>query len=326
MYIPDTFQTHLLMTLNQSKVSSSTVMNNLALADVHANGAWVVILEVVDGEVTAAANLVAHSLASFAIARLDGVGVAGAELHGSKIPSLSRSVAPSSLCVGIALELADGAFSLTRDCVVGGLKVRFLGQHEHGRASLTGVRGRDIEVEDGADVGADRAVVRGAISLVGVLGVNGYNQMRVLVIAVEVLRAGTRGSWLRGRWRRRSWLGGSGHGSSRHGSRRGRHRLWWRSRLALSGLGGSRHGSRRGHRLGDSDGNDLGYTLRLLGRGHARLGSFGCRLGSLRCRLRGLRRRLRSLGRLRLGSCGRSSSRIGTSRLRCSRLGRTSSA
>jgi hypothetical protein len=84
-------------------------------------------------------------------------------------------------------------------------------------------------------------------------------------------------------------------------------------------LGGSRHGSRRGHRLGDSDGNDLGYTLRLLGRGHARLGSFGCRLG-------GLRRRLRSLGRLRLGSCGRSGSRIGTSRLRCSRLGRTSSA
>jgi len=277
------------------------VMNNLALADVHANGAWVVILEVVDGEVTAAANLVAHSLASFAVARLDGVGVAGAELHGSKIPSLSRSVAPSSLCVGIALELADGAFSLTRDCVVGGLKVRFLGQHEHGRASLTGVRGRDIEVEDSADVGADRAVVRGAIGLVGVLGVNGYNQMRVLVIAVEVLRAGTRGSWLGGRWRRRSWLGGSRHGSSRHGSR-------------------------RGHRLGDSDGNDLGYTLRLLGRGHARLGSFGCRLGSLRCRLRGLRRRLRSLGRLRLGSCGRSSSRIGTSRLRCSRLGRTSSA
>lgn len=72
-----------------------------------------------------------------------------------------------------------------------------LREQEHERAGLAGVRGWDVEVEDGADLWRDGAVVGSAIGGGGFARVNWDDEVRVLVLSVEVGRARS------SRWR--SW-------------------------------------------------------------------------------------------------------------------------
>jgi hypothetical protein len=266
---------------------SSTKAKNLALADVHADGAWVVVLEVIHGEVSAAADHVADGLASLAVTGLDGVCVTRAHLHGGNVFGLGGHVVVGSLFVGVALELADGALAVARHGVVRGFEVLLLGKHEHGGALLASHGGGDVKVEDGAGVAIDLAVVGCAVRLVRVLGVNRNDQVRVFVVAVEVHGAGvvTLGvlSWLRFSGRSRLGLGGR----RRLGlSRRSRMGLSWRSRLGLnrrsgvglnrrSGMGLSRRSgmglSGRSNRVGNSHGDHVRNTLGLLGDTWCRL-------------------------------------------------------
>jgi hypothetical protein len=275
-----------MMIHNHNKVSSTNA-NNLALADVHADGAWVVVLEEIHGQVSAAADHVADGLACLTVTGLDGVCVTRAHLHGGNVARLGGHVVVGSLFVGVALELADGALAVARHGVVRGFEILLLGKHEHGGALLASHGGGDVKVEDGAGVAIDLAVVGCAVRLVRGLGVNGHDQVRVFVVAVEVHWAGvvTLGVWsglgLSGRrrlsFRRRRRLGLSRRSRLGLGGRR-RLGLGGRSRVGLSrrrrlGLGG-RSGMGLGgrcNRVGNSHGDHVRNTLRLLGDTWCRL-------------------------------------------------------
>lgn len=170
---------------------------DLALAHIHANGTRVVILEVLERKVTRAAHLVRDTLTRGAIKRISSPAAARHDVEGSALAVLGRLVAPRRLLIGVGLELGDGALAGARESEGGGLEVGLLGEEEDGGAFFARVRGGDIKVEDGAGVAVYFAVVLGAVGLVGVLGVDRDDQVRVLVVAVEVLGAGVAGMRLR---------------------------------------------------------------------------------------------------------------------------------
>ena len=73
-----------------------------------------------------------------------------------------------------------------------------LGEEKDQRAGLAGVGGGKVEVEDCADAGRDGAVVLRAEGFVGLSGVDGDDEVGVLVFAVEVRWAAGTGC---GGWR-----------------------------------------------------------------------------------------------------------------------------
>jgi hypothetical protein len=172
----------------------------LALANVHANRTGVPVLEVIHGEVAAAAHHVADSLASSAVTGVDGVGTAGGKGHGGDVAILGGLVAVGGVLVGCSLHLANSARSRARDGVAGSLKVLLLGKQEDGGALLASHGDGDVEVIDRAGVAVDRAVVRGAGGLVWAGRIDRDHQVRVLVGAVKILGA-------------RSLVGGRGCGN-----------------------------------------------------------------------------------------------------------------
>jgi len=73
--------------------------------------------------------------------------------------SLSRLVGPGSLLAGRRRQHADHALAGARDGVAGCLEILLFGEQEYNRAGLARVGRWDVEVEDGADVAVDFAVV-----------------------------------------------------------------------------------------------------------------------------------------------------------------------
>lgn len=67
--------------------------------------------------------------------------------------------------------------------------MRLLREEEYERAR-SGVGAWDVEVEDGADIRGDLAVVGGAFSLVWAALRDGDDQVRVLVVAAQIRWAG----------------------------------------------------------------------------------------------------------------------------------------
>jgi hypothetical protein len=222
-------QQHPLQLLQQTRLTAS---------DVGSDGAWVVVLEVLKGEVTLAADLVADGLASSAGTRGDGVRVAGGDTHGGKVRLLTGLVGVSSLLVGWALELGEVDLAGAGDGEGRGLKVLLLGEQENKRAGLARVRRRNVEVKDRAGVAVDLAVVLGAVSLVGLLRVDRYDEVGVLVVSVQISWAHATGLSRSGRSRRGSTLRRSRGLGCRGGSRC----RWLGCRHAHSRLAHSRRG------------------------------------------------------------------------------------
>lgn len=139
--------------------------SHLALADIQAKRARVVVLEVVEGKVTLAADLVADSLSSSARARGNRVRVARSNGHGSKVGLLARLVGVGGLLAGRTLELGEVDLAGAGNSVGRSLEILLLWEQEDDGTGLARVRGGDVEVEDRASVAVDLAVVGCAICL-----------------------------------------------------------------------------------------------------------------------------------------------------------------
>jgi hypothetical protein len=176
----------------------ASLVTPLALANIHAKRRWVVVLEEVESISTLATHLVRHSLPSSTRTRSNNIGITRGKAHASQVAGLAGLVSPRGLLVGRAAQLREAALSAARGSVAGGLEVLLVGEQEDDRACLAGVGGRDVEVEDGASGLVDFAVVRGAGGVIGRAGVDGDDQVRVLVVSIQVCRAGTGG--LLSRW------------------------------------------------------------------------------------------------------------------------------
>jgi len=185
-------------------------------------------------------------------------------------------------------QLVDGDPAPTVERVRRSLQRRLLGEEEDERAGLAGVRGGQIEVEDGAFLWGDGAVVLRAVGLVGLGRVDGYDEVREFVRAVQVCwaasarcrrwsvgRAGGRRWWSCRRWRGRSCYGirSSGLRDDRRGSRLRAHHCStastrlesspsWRTRAVRTTVGGAGRARDPGSRL---RGGRRGSWLRVQG-------------------------------------------------------------
>jgi len=213
-----------------TRVMKSAV--RLAPTNVQPNRTRVVVLEVLERKVAASAHLVRYSLSSGTITGRNNVLVARRDAVASKVRLLSGRVGPAGLRVCVAGELREAALAGAGDGVRGRVEVFLLREEEDEAACLARVGLRDVEVEDGAGVRVDFAVVGRAGGLVGGGGVDGDDEVGVLVVAIQVGGAGVGG--LGGLRRFRSRLRGLGCGLAGSGLR------WLRSGLAGSGLGGLR--------------------------------------------------------------------------------------
>lgn len=158
---------------------------HLASGDEQTDGAWVPVLEVVEAGSRDRADSVRDSLASGAReAGNNGGGTRG----DSEVAEVSLDAALSGVggrVGGHGGQLREVNLAVAGEAEGRGLELVLLGEEEDKRASASVGLG-DVEVEDGADVGGDGAVVGCAERLVRRRGGDRDDQVRVLVLAVEV--------------------------------------------------------------------------------------------------------------------------------------------
>ena len=156
----------------------------LALADVQADRAGVVVLEVVKRKVSVAADLIADSLTSSAVIRGDHVRVARGDSHRSEVRLLTRLVGVGGLLASGALKLGEVNLTRARKGERRGLEVLLLGEQEDNGAGLAGIGSGYIEVEDRAGVTVDLTIVGSTEGLGGLLRVDRNDQVGILVGAI----------------------------------------------------------------------------------------------------------------------------------------------
>lgn len=270
----------------------------LALTDISADRARIVVLEVVQRQAAGSTHLIGDCLTRSARVGHDCVRVARRYAVDGLDGLACTLVVERGLLASIGIALRELQTSRARDGEGRSLKVLLLWEKEDQSAGVARVRLGNVEVEERADIAIGLSVVGGSRG-VGRLGRrDGHDQVRVLVLAVQIGRAavsisivaGLSGSWGS---RRLSWLR--------------RCRLGWLRRLAF--LGRLRSGWLRFLR-GLSRVRLLWRwsRLRLLGRLRGRLAFLGgnrvsC-LGLLRRWSRG------TLGRLRWSRLGGGSTRL----------------
>lgn len=239
----------------------------------------VVVLEEVEVGATGVLHLVADGLTRGAGEGRDDVGVTGRHSELAQVLLDSGGVVVGGRRASGGLERSKVDLTIAAEGVGRSLEVLLVGEEEDQAARLAGVRGGDIKVEDARDAGGDGAVVGGTRSVVGLGGVDGDDQMRVLVVAREISGAAAAGGLSAGGLSTSSRLGGLRRRSL--GSAGGRHRgLRARRSLGTGRLRGSRtSGHSGGARAGDSDDRDSRLRLRAVGGGHGGMDG-GLRRGS----------------------------------------------
>jgi hypothetical protein len=152
----------------------------LVNVDVKADRARVEVLEVVETGVANGLHLDGDGLTSAAGSLVDVVRVASRHLLGGEhLVGLGLGLVSGALDAG-RLQDAELDFAGAGHREGGGLELRLLGEEEVERASLAGVGGGDVEVEDGADRAGGGTVEGGVVALVGLGGVDGDDQVREL--------------------------------------------------------------------------------------------------------------------------------------------------
>lgn len=162
----------------------------LAGGDVQADGARVVVLEVLKAQATVGTKLVALRGACSTVTRGDHVAVAGhwREVAGVLFGLGARVVRRALLGSRAEVVDRDGAFPVEGE--VGRLEVALLGEEEDEAASLALIGLRNIEVVHRASGPIDLPVVRCTVGLIWVLRRDGNDQVRVLIVALQICRAG----------------------------------------------------------------------------------------------------------------------------------------
>jgi hypothetical protein len=158
---------------------------HLASGDEQTDGAWVPVLEVVEAGSRNRVDLVRDSLAGGAREACNNGGGTRGDSEAAEVSLDAAFGGVGGLVGGHGAQLLEVNLAVAGEAEGGGLELVLLGEEEDKRASASVGLG-DIEVEDGADVGGDGAVVLCAESLVRRRGGDRDDQMRVLVLTVEV--------------------------------------------------------------------------------------------------------------------------------------------
>lgn len=183
----------------------------LALTDISADRARIVVLEVVQRQAAGSTHLVGDCLARSARVGHDCVRVARRYAVDGLDGLAGTLVVERGLLASIGIALRELQTSRARDGEGRSLKVLLLWEKEDQSAGVARVRLGNVEVEERADIAIGLSVVGGSRG-VGRLGRrDGHDQVRVLVLAVQIGRAavsisivaGLSGSWGS---RRLSWL------------------------------------------------------------------------------------------------------------------------
>jgi len=166
--------------------------SRLASADVKSKRARVIVLEELESKTAGRGKLKADGGTGWALVGADDVGVARLEAaDGTVLESLRWLVGVCGALVGGAGQNVRNKTTLTVEAVRASLELVQLWEQEDEGASLAGVRGRNVKVEDGRDGAVDSAVVLSAVSGVWRARRDWHDQVRVLVVTVDVSWAGT---------------------------------------------------------------------------------------------------------------------------------------
>ena len=136
------------LTENSASLSPKfPLLSYSASGNVQSNRAWVVILEVVQGGIATGLQLKRYSSVSWASKSCYGIRIAWSN-SGDPIISLDGwGIVICGWGRGNTRELGEINTSITRECIGGGLKLGLFWEEEDQTASLSGIRGWDIEVE-----------------------------------------------------------------------------------------------------------------------------------------------------------------------------------
>lgn len=242
---------------------------------------------------TGLGHLEGDGLASGAREGGDNVAVTGGDGDITKVLGDRGGVVVGGGAASDLRQLGEVNLAVTAEGVVGSLEISLLGEHEDQVTGRTLVRGGDVEVEEGRDGLANSAEVLGAVGGIGGGGVDGDDQVGVLVLAGGEgggTAAGRRlGSGSRGR---RLDSGGAGSGDnhrasggsgSNHGASGGRNGL-----SRSHGARGGSNGLNRGHDGGGEAASRSRGLNALRGRGGSRGAASRSRAGRSGClRVRG---------------------------------------
>lgn len=177
--------------------------SHLANGDVSTDWAWVVVLEVLQVKAISGRDLHADTLTSGASHAGNEVLVAGSDVgDGVADVAGSGNSVVGGLLSGWSSERGNLHATLAVEGEGRGLQIILLGEEEDERASLAGVLGLDVEVEDAAHSWGDGGEVRGTLSDRWVGRVDWHDEMWVLVSTAQVgwaLLVGRGGlNWLAG--------------------------------------------------------------------------------------------------------------------------------
>ncbi len=179
----------------------------LALGDVETDGRGVVVLEVLQVGVASRRDLVSDALSRGAVKRGNAVRVSGGDGDLAEVGLLAGLVVVGGALGGSRLELGKVELAVAGNGEAGRLEVLLLGEEEDEAALLALVAGGDVKVKDGGDVAVDDAKEGRAGGRVGLGLVDGDDEVRELVGAAQVGRAGLGGRGRRRRRRRRRAVG-----------------------------------------------------------------------------------------------------------------------
>ena len=131
-------------------ISSLHFINHLAHGDVEANGAWVVVLEVVEGQAARGSDLVADALPAGARTAGDDILIASRDAGWStEILVNLRDSAVAGLLGSWAAQQRNVKPTGTAETESRGSELVLGREEEDERASLARIRGWNVKVEDG---------------------------------------------------------------------------------------------------------------------------------------------------------------------------------
>lgn len=139
-------------------------MTCLARANVETKRARVIVLEEVQGKAAGSRELKADSAVGWALVGADDVRVARLQAaDGAVLRSLRWLIGVGGALVGDAGENVRNETALSVELVRASLKLAQLREEEDKRACLSGVRCRNVKVEDAGNSAVDGSVVGSAI-------------------------------------------------------------------------------------------------------------------------------------------------------------------
>jgi hypothetical protein len=158
----------------------------LASRDVQADGAWVEVLEVGQGRAVLGTELKRDSMTGRAAECSDGIAVARRYGNSTEVLRYAGRIRVSCCQGGSTAEPGEVDGAAAGEGETGRHELRLLGEEEDQTALLAIVARWDVEVENRRNVRRHFTVKGGAVRFVRHRFGHGHDEMRELILAVEI--------------------------------------------------------------------------------------------------------------------------------------------